>query len=128
MTAAEIGDKALEKFPYIFRNNRGVFRRGKRFIRCGIPEPRPRKQKNGEFKESDDAMKGGDFIGFTQVEITPDMVGQTVAVFLNLEVKAKGDSLKSGQIKWHNFIIKSGGKSEIWAEKKTGIVINDETI
>ena len=49
-----------------------------------------------------------DLIGWDSVKITPDMVGQTVAVFVGEEVKATGD-LSPGQIKFKNLIEKMGG-------------------
>jgi hypothetical protein len=51
-----------------------------------------------------------DFCGWKSVEITPDMVGKTVAVFLGEEHKAtKGDKLRKEQIAVKNIIVKSGG-------------------
>ena len=61
--------------------------------------------------------------------ITPEMVGSTVAVFLNIEEKTVNDRLKPGQSKWHNFVLESGGLSEIWQEKKDGsIEVENEII
>lgn len=91
-----------------------------RMIRYGIPEPSPHKQADGTFREDDDAMKGGDRVGLQQVVITPDMVGKTVAVFKNIEIKGYGDVKKSGQIRFHNFVLESGGLSEFWEEQKDG--------
>jgi hypothetical protein len=117
MTTAELNDKAWRDYPYTYRNNRGCVRAGSRFIRYGIPEPKGN-------KEDDDAMKGGDRIGFSEVVITADMVGKTVAVFTSIEVKGDGDRLKSGQIRWHNFVLKHGGISEI--RKGNGEIIRAE--
>jgi len=107
MTTAELTDKAWVKYPYTYRNNRGCVRSGSRFIRYGLPEPKGN-------KEDDSAMKGGDRIGFSEVVITADMVGQKIAVFTSIEIKGPGDRLKQGQINWHNFVIEHGGISEIW--------------
>jgi hypothetical protein len=106
--------------PYTWRNNRGTARTiDGRFIRFGIPEPTTR--------ETSENLKGGDRIGFTEVKITADMVGKTIAVFTSIEEKTVNDRLKNGQIKWHNFVIQHGGISEIWHEKKDGgIEINNE--
>lgn len=93
-----------------------------RMIRYGIPEPCPHKQADGTFREDDDAMKGGDRVGFEQIVITPDMLGKTVAVFKNIEIKGYGDVKKSGQIRFHNFVLESGGLSEFWIEKKDGTI------
>lgn len=93
-----------------------------KFIRFGIPEPRGR--------ETDDDLKGGDRIGLEQVFITPDMVGKTVAVFKNIEIKGYGDKPKRGQELWHNLILSLGGLSEFWLEQKDGgiKIINEPII
>ena len=56
----------------LFRNNRGLFRTldGERKVRAGL-----------------EAAGASDLIGMTPVVITPEMVGQTVAVFTAVEVK-----------------------------------------
>jgi len=111
MNTAQVNDLAWKAHPWTYRNNRGCVKTAHAFIRYGIPEP------NGQH-ESDDAMKGGDRIGFSEVVVTPDMVGKTIAVFTNIEVKGEGDSLKPGQKKWHNFVLAHGGISEIWMNDK----------
>lgn len=74
-------------------------------------------------------MCGGDRVGWKSIVITPDMVGKIVAVFLNIEEKTVNDRLKPGQRKWHNFVLESGGLSEIWQEKKDGkIEITDKPL
>lgn len=69
-------------------------------------------------------QKFGDLVGWTKVEITPEMVGKTVAVFTAIEVKPEGklketigramkrpDSREGIQMKTHNFILSNGGIS-----------------
>jgi hypothetical protein len=122
MTSGELTDMAWLAHPFCYRNNRGCAYVNGKFIRYGIPAP------NGK-GESDDAMKGGDLIGYTETVITPDMVGKTIAVFTSIEVKTKTDRLKSGQIRWHEFILEHGGISEIWQENTDGtITIIKDTI
>jgi len=111
MTSSEIGDKAWLAHPFIYRNNRGCVKTEHGFVRYGIPTP------NG-IHESDESMKGGDYLGFDEIEITADMIGKTIAVFVSIEAKTKTDRLKEGQLLWHNFVIGHGGRSEIWQEKK----------
>lgn len=43
-----------------------------------------------------------DLIGWTSIEITPEMVGQQVAVFTAIEAKTRGDKLRANQ---HRFLI-----------------------
>lgn len=106
MTTSEVNDAAWREHPWTYRNNRGCTKINGQFVRYGIPEPKGH--------ESDDDMKGGDRIGWTEVVITPEMVGKTVAVFTNIEVKGDGDRLKTGQVRWHDFVLEHGGISEIW--------------
>jgi hypothetical protein len=106
LTTAEVNDAAWKEHPWTYRNNRGCVRSGNRFIRFGIPEPKG--------KEKPEDKKGGDRIGFDEVVITQEMVGKTVAIFTNIEVKGNGDVLKPGQIDWHNFVLEHGGISEMW--------------
>ena len=120
MTTKEIDDAAWRKWPYTFRNNRGIVqavyknketgKTSKRFIRYGIPEP------PGGGKP--DTLKGGDRIGYHITMVTPDMVGKQIAIFTSIEIKGPGDILDPGQIRWHNNIICHGGISEIWTESE----------
>jgi hypothetical protein len=126
MTQQQIFDRILESKPYVFRNNRGrakaVGKDGKpRFIRFGIPEPQG-------VKETDESKKGGDYIGWTMTEITPDMVGKTVAIFTSVEAKTKHDVLKRGQVDWHNLVIDCGGISEIWHDDHGSIAVTNSKI
>lgn len=51
-----------------------------------------------------------DLTGFTEIEITPDMVGRTVAVFTTVEVKATGKiKTESKQGKFRDLILRMGG-------------------
>lgn len=51
-----------------------------------------------------------DLAGFTEIEITPDMVGRTVAVFTTVEVKATGKiKPESKQGKFRDLILRMGG-------------------
>jgi hypothetical protein len=78
----------------IMRNNRG--RRGK--VTYGL--------NNARFKTGT-----SDLIGWTRVEITPDMVGSTVAVFTALEVKADASAAWSTpQADFGYAVIDAGGK------------------
>ena len=54
-----------------------------------------------------------DLIGFTQVTITPDMVGQTVAVFTAIEVKAERGRATAEQQAFIAMVQHFGGRSGI---------------
>lgn len=97
----------------VFRNNAGGCKDDTgRLIRFGLG--------NDGTKATKD-LKFGDYVGFTQVVITPDMVGKTVAVFTNLEIKPvgamqatlqKASALGSREnLQWEtsNYVKESGG-------------------
>lgn len=50
-----------------------------------------------------------DLIGWTSVEITPEMVGRKMAVFTAVEVKAKGGKLSDEQRHFLEVVDKAGG-------------------
>jgi hypothetical protein len=79
----------------IFRNNRG--RRGK--VTYGL--------NNAKFKTGT-----SDLIGWTSVEITPEMVGDKVAIFTALEIKADAkSSYTTNQADFINEVIAAGGRA-----------------
>lgn len=51
----------------------------------------------------------GDLIGWRTVEITPDMVGQRVAVFLSAEVKNRRGRVSAAQRRWIDVVNAAGG-------------------
>lgn len=94
----------------MYRNNSGVL-----MNEIGVPVRfglgNTSKKVNAQFKSSD-------FIGWTPVVITPEMVGSTVAVFTALEAKALGFKIKLvypvksrefAQNKFIELVQKSGG-------------------
>lgn len=75
-----------------FRNNVGLFKtKDGRTIKTGLG--------NGT----------SDVIGFTSVEITPDMVGKRVAIFTAIEVKAKKKKGADNQMRFIDLIKRMGG-------------------
>ena len=102
VNAAQIGDRILEKHPFMFRNNRGAAKTEHGYITFGIPAP-PRGR-----RERDDDMKGSDYVGFVVVNGRP--------IFAAIEVKTKTDRLKTGQVRWLKFVDEHGGVAELWAE------------
>jgi hypothetical protein len=57
-----------------------------------------------------------DCVGWTSVEITPDMVGQTVAVFTFSEHKRPGEKYQEDQRKLADLLTRMGGICEIITE------------
>lgn len=54
-----------------------------------------------------------DLIGWTPIEITPDMVGQTVAVYTAVETKTLRGRVRDAQVKFIEAVKKSGGKAGV---------------
>ena len=78
----------------LFRNNVGR-----------LPDPR-----TGRWVEFGVGGKGsGDLIGWTTRTITPDMVGQQVAVFLSIEVKTPTGRIRPEQQQWLDAVQAAGG-------------------
>jgi hypothetical protein len=50
-----------------------------------------------------------DLVGMKSVVVTPDMVGQRVAVFLSPEVKKPGEGLHGAQADWRDMVLAMGG-------------------
>ena len=50
-----------------------------------------------------------DLIGWTTRTITPEMVGQTVAIFTSIEVKAATGRIRPEQQQWLNAVAAAGG-------------------
>ncbi len=92
---AEIWE-AMSEFSVMFRNNVGAFKdKTGRFIRFGL-------------------VKGSsDLIGWTRVEITPDMVGQTVAIFTAIECKTKTGKATPAQLYFVERVRLDGGYAGI---------------
>ncbi len=112
MTAAQIGDRILEAHPFMFRNNRGAAKTEHGYITFGIPAP-PRGR-----RERDNDMKGSDYVGFIVVDGRP--------IFAAIEVKTKTDQLKTGQVRWLQFVARQGGVAELWAEGPDETIIITE--
>lgn len=55
----------------------------------------------------------GDLIGWVPVVITPDMVGQTVAVFASVETKGAKGRATAEQVAWAEAVSKAGGRAGI---------------
>lgn len=69
---------AVAKTTVLFRNQSGAYKAGEQWIRYGLGNP-----------------GGSDLIGWTSVEVTPEMVGKRLCVFTAIEVKtATGRSTK----------------------------------
>lgn len=77
----------------LFRNNTGT-----------LPDPR-----TGRPVQFGLARGSADLIGWRTITITPEMVGQRIAIFLSLEVKTPTGRLTPAQQTWLEVVHKSGG-------------------
>jgi Holliday junction resolvase len=80
------------------RNNRGKFRTldGKRIIEAGLSAP-----------------GSSDLIGWRSVTVTPDMVGQKIAVYCAVEVKTDKGRVSPEQQKFVDNVSAAGGYAVI---------------
>jgi len=109
----------------LFRNVRGTFWAGKvvhsttnggvtlafaRQVECGLVDG------------------AGDLIGWTSVVITPDMVGQTVAVFTSGELKVPGGKAPTKeQGNWCEAILCAGGRAGTIRSREDGLALVSPT-
>lgn len=73
--------RAREYRARVYRNNSGALLNPDtgRPVRFGL---------GNTSKKALETYRTGDYVGFTPITITPEMVGQTLAVFTNIECKA----------------------------------------
>lgn len=90
-----------------FRNNSGAYEddRG-RWVKYGVGNP-----------------GGSDLIGFKQTVITPDMVGQKVAIFVAIEVKTATGRVTEAQQNFIDQVNKAGGIAGIVRSKEDAIAL-----
>ena len=50
-----------------------------------------------------------DLVGYKKVTVTPDMVGQDLAVFVGIEIKMPGKKPRADQKHWLDHLAASGG-------------------
>lgn len=100
---------AREGKTVVFRNNSGAAEdKTGRIIRYGLANDSARINKE---------IKSHDLIGWTSIVITPEMVGQKVAVFTSIECKRQGwkpdpnDEREKAQRKWGDAVSAAGGIS-----------------
>lgn len=113
MTEQQICDAVLRAHPMMFRNavGYGIATNPKAIHRLD----------NGKFLvDRGTPLRFGllpgssDMIGYKPTIITPDMLGQTVAIFQGIEVKTEHDRLSEEQRKWNRALIRDGAIAEVW--------------
>lgn len=107
-------DRTIDWKCRTFRNNSGGFYdKTGRFVSFGLGAGN-----EAGCKDFMKTYKTGDRVGWTPVTITPEMVGKTIAVFTNIEIKAFGfneklhynkNTREYGQNNFNNLVINQGG-------------------
>jgi hypothetical protein len=132
MPVNDLINRSLELYPYTFPNLCARVCLGDRFIfvhgdHTLTTTKGYRQIKHGTRllvnpSEYHAGLKPGsaDRIGFADVVITPDMVGQSIAVFASIELKTNNDSLADNQRDWFRFVRAHNGIAEILKETKDG--------
>jgi len=87
---------AVAKTTVLFRNQCGFYVQDGRPIRYGIANP-----------------GGADLIGWTSLEVTPEMVGKRIAVITALEVKTEKGRPTPDQLRFIEAVRRAGGIAEI---------------
>lgn len=64
-----------------------------------------------------------DLVGWKTVEITPDMVGQQVAVFCGIEIKTPTGTLRDDQAHWLDRLSKAGGIAGVARSIEDAVVL-----
>lgn len=67
------------------------------------------KLEDGRVLRSGLAVGSADLIGWKTLTITPEMVGQQVAVFLSVEIKSATGKPSVDQLRWRDAVEKAGG-------------------
>lgn len=98
---------AVQWGSQLMRNNSGALKdQTGRIVRFGLANTS---------QKQNDRIKSSDLIGFTVVTITPEMVGQTIAVFTAVEVKEPNwkpsptDKREKAQKTFIQWILANGG-------------------
>jgi ribosomal protein S19 len=93
----------------LFRNNVGKAWMGKVIKQT----PEMVVLQNPRFVQFGLQVGSGDLIGWKPVTITPDMVGQKLAVFVSLECKTETGKAKPEQINWMQQVSAAGGIASV---------------
>ena len=99
--------QASEQDDLLWRNNQGAcYDESGRLIRYGL---------GNDSAQVNKRIKSGDLVGLTKVVITPEMIGQVIGVFTNIEAKAStwkqrpSDERAAAQGRFHSVVREYGG-------------------
>lgn len=83
-----------------------------------LPDPR-----TGRYVQFGLAKGSSDLVGFKTIEVTPEMVGQKLAVFCSIEVKTPKGRLTTNQESWLKCVRSAGGIAGVARSIKDAIHI-----
>lgn len=69
------------------------------------------KDERGRFVQFGLHPGSGDLIGWQTIEITPEHVGQRLAIFTSIEVKTDTGKVKPEQENWQRVVLDAGGRA-----------------
>jgi hypothetical protein len=104
-----------------WRNTIGAFRTlDGRFIRAGLAN---------ESARMNSLIKSGDWVGWDEVTITPEMVGKKIAIFVSDEYKKpnwkySGTEHEKAQVRWANMVNRSGGDAKFITYRESEGLVN----
>lgn len=110
-----------EKFR-IFRNNVGAawVGKSKRFTHAQTVNVKSGDVlvQQARFFEAGLCTGSSDLIGLESLVVTPEMVGKNIAIFVAVEVKVPGGSVRKEQVNFLEMVNKMGGKGIICRDEK----------
>ena len=108
---------ALGRIPglRLFRQNVGKFWTGKKERGPGVVTLGPQDVvlRNARPVQAGLCVGSSDLIGWQRIEVTPDMVGKRIAVFVALEVKGPRTRTRKEQLNFVQQVVDAGGKAGI---------------
>ena len=121
MTEKEIIEELWVRYQTVFRNDNGMAYVGGKYLKSKKILIGGHPIRYGLYPGS------GDLIGWKETTITPDMIGQKIAIFTSIEAKTKNDRLSKEQRTWNRNVLQSGGIAIVFKEIN-GILIKLDDI
>lgn len=110
---AKLTDRALLKYPHTFKHDCGKGYQGKlERVKTSGPiylEAGETILRNASQFKYGLGVGFGDTIGWSEIVVTPDLVGKTIAIFTSIEIKTKNDKPDRDQIINYFNVRLSGG-------------------
>lgn len=79
------------------------------------------KDQNGRFVQFGLHPGSADLIGWQTIQITPEHVGQRLAVFTSIEVKTDTGKVKPEQANWQRVVNEAGGRAFVARSEEAAV-------